>query len=215
MPRKSEENSKDKSKAKQKDHPQPVLHVGLPETKPASNSDPIATWETLAKDGDQDRQRRPSKTSGASREETSFGPDVLFDQDEATPPPGRRKPTVKSMAHKLAKSVGLRKSKGASNSEDEPQTPLSPPPDSLFPEDASNLGVHSTETVGSGLENIAEHPLSPNRVTTLESYMDLPEVKSGDTASQMVNQIFTSHDNIFQSVLTQSDGNLTVRSYFS
>ena len=192
MPRKSKENSKDKSKAKQKDHPQPILNVDLPETKPAPNSEPVGTWDTLGKDGDQDTQSKPSKTSGASREETRFRPDVLFDQDEVTPPPGRKKPTFKSMKHKLARSVGLSKSKGASNSEDDPQTPLSSPPGSQFPEDASNLDVHSTERVGSGFENIIEHPLSPNRVPTLESYLDLSEVKSGDTASQMVNQIFTA-----------------------
>ena len=193
MPRKSKENSKVKSKAKQKDNPQPILNVDLPEPKPAPNSDPIiGTWDALGRDGDQDRQRRPSKTSGASRDETSFGPDVLFDQDEDTPPPARRNPTFRSMKHKLARSVGLSKSKGASNSEDEPQTPLSPPPGSLFPEDASNLDVHSTERVDNGLEDVTEHALSPNRVPTLESYMDLSEVKNGDTASQMVNQIFTA-----------------------
>ena len=112
----------------------------------------------------------------------------MFDQDEVTPPPGRKKPTFKSIKHKLVKSVGL---SSASNSEDEPQTPLSPPPGSQFPEDASNLDVHSTERVGSDLEDVIEHPLSPNHVPNLESYMDLSEVKNGDTASQMVNQIFT------------------------
>ena len=184
--KKPKENSKNKSKAKQKDHPQPILDVNLLETKSASNSDTIPTWDTFGKDGDQDRQRRPSKTSGASREETSFGPDVLFDQDEVTPPPGRRKPTVKSTAHKFAKIVGL--SKGASNSKDEHQTPLSPTTCSQVPDEATSVDVHSPRGVrnGSGLEGVSEHPLlSPNRIPTLESYIEPPQDKVEGTAPQL------------------------------
>ena len=186
MPRKRKANSKDKSKAKQKDHPEPILNVDFPEIKPAPNSDPIATWGTLGKDGDQDKQRRPSKTSGASREETSFGPDVFFD---LTPPPGRRKPTVKSMAHKIAKTVGVRK--GVSSFEDEHPTPLSPTTCSQVPDEATSVDVHSTRELGgvrngSGLEGVSEHPLLlPNRIPTLESYIEPSQDKVGGTAPQL------------------------------
>ena len=183
--RKPKEN---KSKANQNDHPQPILNVDFPETKPNSNSDPIATWDTLGKDGDQDRQRRPSKTSGASREETSFGPDVFFDQD-VTPPPGRKKPTLKSMGHKIAKTFGG--NKGASNSEDEHPTSLSPTTCSQVPDEATTGDVHSPRDVGgirngSGLVGVSEHPLlSSSRIPTLESYIEPSQDKVGGTAPQL------------------------------
>ena len=179
--KKPKETNKGNTKPAQQGQRQPV--VDLPETKLASNTDP-GTWGSFDKESEQDKQRRSSKTSGASSVgETKFGPDVLFDQDEVTPPPGRRKPTLKSMGHKLAKSVGLSKSKGASNSEEEPQTPLSPTTDSQGSEDASNLDVHSPERGGvrrgNDLQEAAEHPLSPNRVPTLDSYIELPEDEGG------------------------------------
>ena len=167
----------DKIKVKQNDHPEPILNINLPEPKPPSDSDSIGTWVILGKDGDQDRQRRPSKTSGASREETSFGPDVLFDQDDLTPPPRRRKPTLKSMAHNIAKTV--RGNKGASNFEDEHQAPLSPTTYSQQdPDEATSVDVHSPRQERgvrneSGLEGVSEHPLLlPNRIPTLESYIE-------------------------------------------
>ena len=186
---KKSNKNKNKSKAKQNDHPQPIQNVDLPETKLASNSDSIGTWDTLGKDGDQDRQRRPSKTSGASRKETSFGPDVLFDQDEVTPPPGKKKPTVKSMAHKIAKTV--RGNKGASSFEDEHPTPLSPTTCSQVSDEATSVDVHSPRDIGSvrngsGLEGVSEHPLlSPNRIPTLESYIEPSQDKVGGTAPQL------------------------------
>ena len=190
MPFGRNNNYKNKSKGKQNDHPQPILNVDLPETKPAPTSDPIFTWETLGKYGDQVRQRRPRKASGASGDETSFGPDVLFDQDEVTPPPGKKKPTVKSMAHKISKNRRF-KSKDASNSEDEHQT-LSPTTYSQqVPDEATSVDVHSPREVGgvrngSGLEGVSEHPLlSPNRIPTLESYIEPPQDKVGGTAPQL------------------------------
>ena len=173
-------NSKNKRNVKQKDHPQPIVNVNLPETNPAPNSVPIASWDALGKDSDQDRQRRPSKTSGASREEISFG------QDEVTPPPGRRKPTVKFMAHKFARIARL--SKGASNSEDEHQTPLSPTTYSQqVPDEATSVDVHSPRDVrnGSGLEGVSEHPLSPNCIPTLESYIEPSQDKVEGTVPQL------------------------------
>ena len=110
-------------------------------------------------------KRRPSNTRGASREETNFGPDVLFDQSEVTSPPGRRKPTLKSMGHKLAKSVGL-----SENFEDEHQTPR------------EVGGVKNR----SGLQGVSEHPLLlPDRIPTLESYIEPSQHKVGGTAPQL------------------------------
>ncbi len=64
--------------------------------------------ERLAQGG---AQRRESAQS-----ESSFGTDRLFDDDPqgaATPNPERRRPTVKGMKHKVAKTLGL--SKGSSS----------------------------------------------------------------------------------------------------
>ena len=187
--RKSKDANKGNSKVSQQSQRQPVLKVDLPETKTASNTDPVSNWETL----DQDKKRR---SSGDSVGDACFRPDYLCDGVTE-----RKKPTWESLKHKVAKSVGLSKSKDASCFQEEPQSPLSPTTGSHVSEDASSVDVHSPERGavgrGNGLQEAAEHPLAPNRVPTLDSYIELPEEKDGGTApqSEKVNKYSQGHNN--------------------
>ncbi len=105
---------------------------------------------------------RPAQGGGAQRRESahtqsesSFGTDKLFDDDPqgaATPNPERKRPTLKGMQHKVAKTLGL--SKGSSSS--------TTPSDDTSGARGSNSGTEQIPTLSSSpVMTLKASPRSP------------------------------------------------------
>ncbi len=138
--------------------------------KKKNNQQKVDLTERSAQGGG--AQRRESAQS-----ETGFGTDQLFDEDDpqatpqgaATPNPEHRRPTIKGMRHKVAKTLGLSKGSSSSTPEDQP-----------LPEDTSgargsNSGIEQIPTLSSS--PVMTHKASPqSTIASDEVWTDLSAI---------------------------------------